>query len=122
MPFKKGETPVGAIPFKSGQSGNLKGRHKLPSLNDAIAAVLGDEKNGITAAEAILMKWRGMAIKGNLRAGELLLNRGYGTPAQPIQHTGPDGSELAATWVIQVQKIDEHGVAKYTGGNNELEP
>jgi len=72
-----------AKPFKKGQSGNPKGRpKKIPELRELLANVLGDEKDGKTAAEAILMAIRNKAIKGDVRAAELLLDRAYGKARQ----------------------------------------
>jgi len=69
--------------FKKGQSGNPNGRpKKLPELDKLLDEVLGDEKDGVTAAQAILMKLRQQAIAGNIRAAEVLINRGYGLPKQ----------------------------------------
>lgn len=74
-------------PFKKGQSGNPNGRpKKLPELDKLLADVLGEEKDGVTAAEAILKKLRQMAAAGNLRAAEILLDRGYGKPKQMIEN------------------------------------
>jgi hypothetical protein len=82
-------------PFKKGQSGNPKGRRKkLPELDVLLADVLGDEKDGLTAAEAILKKLRQLAISGNLRAAEILLDRAYGKAKQKIEHTGEDGAPI----------------------------
>lgn len=67
--------------FKKGKSGNLAGRpKKLPQLDILIAQVLGEEKDGKTAAEAILMAMRAKATKGDVKAAELMLNRAYGKP------------------------------------------
>jgi len=89
MPFKKGVTPPGAIPFKKGQSGNPKGKpKKIPELNVLLAEVLGEEKDGIEAAKAILMALRAKATKGDVRAAEVLLNRAYGLPAQKTTSNG----------------------------------
>lgn len=74
--------------FSKGESGNPNGRpKKLPQLDKLMADVLGEEKDGITAAEAILKKLRQMAAQGNLRAAEILLDRGYGKPKQQIDNT-----------------------------------
>jgi len=71
--------------WKKGQSGNPAGRpKKLPELRELLANVLGDEKDGKTAAEAILMALRAKATKGDVRAAELLLDRAYGKPKQDI--------------------------------------
>lgn len=53
---------------------------KLPQLDVLIAQVLGEEKDGRTAAEAILMAMRAKATKGDVKAAELMLNRAYGKP------------------------------------------
>ena len=72
--------------FKKGRSGNPKGRpRKLPDLDHLLAEVLGDEKDGRTATEAILMKLRSMAVSGNIRAAEVLLDRAHGKAKQQLQ-------------------------------------
>lgn len=88
MPFPNENTQ-----FRKGESGNPNGRpKKLPELEKLLAEVLGEEKDGVTAAEAILKKLRQMATAGNLRAAEILLDRGYGKPKQKIENniTGTD--------------------------------
>jgi hypothetical protein len=86
--MNEGGTPENLKPFKKGQSGNPNGRpKKLPQLDKLLADVLGEEKDGITAAEAILKKLRQMAAQGNLRAAEILLDRGYGKPRQAVDNT-----------------------------------
>lgn len=73
---------------KKGEVLNPKGRpKKLPALDVLIAEVLADEQNGMSAAEAILKVIRGKAIKGDLKAAEMLLNRAYGKPKESIDHT-----------------------------------
>jgi hypothetical protein len=74
-PFKKGDDP----------RRNMKGAPKLPDLEEAMRAVLGEEKEGKTALVAILAALRAKAAKGDIRAAELLLNRGYGLPKQKVQ-------------------------------------
>ena len=72
-----------------GVSGNPKGRpKKLPELDKLLADVLGEEKDGVTAAEAILRVLRAKAAKGDLRAAEILLDRGYGKARQQHEHSG----------------------------------
>jgi hypothetical protein len=72
--------------FKKGQSGNPKGApKKLPQLDVLLADVLGEEKDGIEAAKAILMALRAKATKGDVRAAELLLDRAYGKSKQIIE-------------------------------------
>lgn len=82
--------PENIIPhkFKKGQSGNPNGRpRKLPALDKLMADVLGEEKDGITAGEAILKALRAKATKGDVRAAEVLLDRAYGKPKQTQETT-----------------------------------
>ena len=75
-------------PFKKGQSGNPNGRpRKIPELDKLLADVLGEEKDGLTAAEAILKALRLKATKGDVRAAEVLLDRAYGKASQKIENT-----------------------------------
>jgi hypothetical protein len=68
---------------------NKKGApHKLPHLEKLLANVLGEEKDGKTAAEAILMALRGKATRGDVRAAEVLLDRAFGKVKQDIGITG----------------------------------
>jgi len=82
--------PENIIPhkFKKGQTGNPNGRpRKLPELDKLLADVLGEEKDGITAGEAILKALRAKASKGDVRAAEALLDRAYGKPKQISETT-----------------------------------
>jgi ribosomal protein S8 len=73
--------------FQSGESGNPNGRpRKLPELDVILADVLSEEQNGISAAMAILLAVRSKAVKGDIRAAEVLLDRGYGKPKQTIDN------------------------------------
>ena len=75
-------------PYKKGQTGNPNGRPKLPDLKDAMAKVLAEEKDGMNALEAILKALRAKASKGDVRAAQELLDRGFGKSKQQIEHTG----------------------------------
>lgn len=71
--------------FKKGQSGNPKGRPPiLPELKEAIAKVLGQEKDGTTALDAVITMLFNRALKGDIRAAQELLDRGFGKPKQEI--------------------------------------
>lgn len=73
--------------WKKGESGNPNGRpRKLPELDKLLADVLGEEKDGVTAGEAILKALRAKASKGDVRAAEVLLDRAYGKPKQSIDN------------------------------------
>ena len=71
--------------LKSGGAKNQGRKKSLPALDLLIAEVLADEQNGMSAAEAILKVIRSKAIKGDLKAAEMLLNRAYGKPKESIE-------------------------------------
>lgn len=72
-----------ATQFKKGVVTNPNGRtKKIPQLDVLLADVLGEEKDGIEAAKAILMALRSKAVKGDVRAAEVLLDRAYGKAKQ----------------------------------------
>ena len=64
-----------------------------------MANVMGQEKDGITAAEAIIMKLREMATKGDIKAAQLLLDRGYGKAKQNIDIT-TQGEKVTVPTII----------------------
>lgn len=75
-PFKKGLDP----------RRNVKGRPVLlPKIDELIATVLSEEKDGLSAAKAILEALRHKAVKGDIRAAEVLLERAYGKPKEKIE-------------------------------------
>jgi hypothetical protein len=72
--------------FPKGQTGNPNGRpRRLPELDKLLADVLGEEKDGVSAAEAILKALRLKASKGDVRAAEIILDRAYGKARQTIE-------------------------------------
>jgi hypothetical protein len=81
---RKGGAPDNLKHFKKGQSGNPKGRPKLPDLKEALQNILGETKDGKTALDAIFMALRAKAAKGDVRAAELLMDRAYGKSKQVI--------------------------------------
>lgn len=65
--------------FKKGQSGNPAGRaRKLPNLDRLLLEVLGDDDEKESQAKLILEAVKIRAIAGDMRAVEILLDRGYG--------------------------------------------
>lgn len=89
MPFKKGQSGNPAKRFtKENQPANPGRPPKLPALDALLATVLGDEKNGVTAAQRILQALEAKAAKGDVRAAEVLLDRGYGKVKETIQLNG----------------------------------
>jgi hypothetical protein len=86
--------------FPKGQSGNPNGRpKKLPALDLIMANVLGAEKDGISAGEAIIMKLREQALKGDIKAAQILLDRGWGKPKQNIDIT-TQGEKVTVPTII----------------------
>jgi alkylation response protein AidB-like acyl-CoA dehydrogenase len=79
-------------PFRPGpdKRRNVKGRPKLPDIREALAKVLAEEKDGITALEATLRALRAKATKGDVRAAEALLDRAFGKAVQRTDVTSGD--------------------------------
>lgn len=91
MLFEKGKIPEGAKPFKKGESGNPNGRPKLPDLSELIYEEVGEQ--GYREVITQLLK---QAKKGNLKAIQEIMDRGYGKTIQKSELTGKDGVPLAA--------------------------
>jgi hypothetical protein len=98
--------------FKNGNPGG--GRPKLPDFDTIIAKVLSEEKDGMTAAEHILLKLRKQAESGNQRAAEYLLDRAYGKPRQQI-NASTDTNETLRKTIDQLFPPDEEIIASCSG-------
>jgi hypothetical protein len=85
--------------LKSGNTVNVGRPKKLPALDLIMANVMGQEKDGITAAEAIIMKLREQAAKGDIKAAQLLLDRAYGKSKQNIDIT-TQGEKVTVPTII----------------------
>jgi hypothetical protein len=73
--------------LKSGNTKNVGRPKDLPKQDDALISVLGIERDGITGTEALFRSLMNLAMKGNVRAAELILERAYGKPTQDL-HVG----------------------------------
>jgi hypothetical protein len=94
--------------WKKGETGNPNGRpKKLPALDLIMANVMGQEKDGITAAEAIIMKLREQAAKGDIKAAQLLLDRAYGKSKQNIDITTQGEKVTVPTIIFTKDKANE---------------
>jgi hypothetical protein len=90
--------------FKAGDKRiNRKGRPPvLPLINDMVAKVLLQEKNGITGLEAIVNALTNKAAKGDVRAAQELMDRYYGKPKQTMDVTS--GGEKIIMPVIKIER------------------
>jgi ferritin-like metal-binding protein YciE len=70
-PFKKNDPRI-----------NRAGRPKMPDISEALNKVLNEEKDGITALDAVLKALRNKAVKGDVRAAQELFDRAYGKAKQ----------------------------------------
>ncbi len=95
MTFKKGEIPKGAKPFSKENQPQKNGRpKKLPALDLLMANILGaDGQSGMTQGEEIIQAMFEKAKKGDVKAAELLLDRGYGKARQSVDVTS-DGKPI----------------------------
>ena len=95
MPFKKGETPIGAKPFVKGQSGNPAGREKGVKTRATVARnwleVSQTLKNPITNLTESMSQEDIMTLslikearEGNVNAYKALMDSAYGAPKQEI--------------------------------------
>jgi hypothetical protein len=95
-------------PFPKGNNANPNGRpKKLPALDLIMANVLGAEKDGISAGEAIIMKLREQALKGDIKAAQILLDRGWGKPKQNIDITTQGEKVTVPTIIFTKDKANE---------------
>lgn len=90
MPFKKGEIPKGSKPFSKENQPEKNGRpRKLPPLDILMNRLLGeDEESGICRMDEILNALYEKALKGDVKAAEILLDRGYGKAKQIVDIEG----------------------------------
>ena len=91
--------------LKSGNTVGVGRPKKIPELDDLLKDILGEQKDGINAAKAILMTLRKEAVKGNIRAAEILLNRAYGMPKQQMDVSNSGEQKIK----IEVILTDEDG-------------
>jgi len=106
--------------FKPGQSGNPNGRpKKLPDLEKLLVRVLGTEEDNKTGWEVIIEALQKKAAKGDVKAAELLLSRGYGKAKQFVNLNHEGGVSLvfeqATPHEASTDKIHE-GFSEESGG------
>jgi len=105
----KNGNPQNLVSFKKGYDKKRDGngrKPKLPNLDQLLDEVLGEEKNDITAMKAVLISLLGKALKGDVRASEILLERAYGKSKQPMDITTA-GDKILITPTIVLHKDNE---------------
>jgi len=93
QPKKRKRNTSGLIPFVKGHKGG-PGRPKLPNLKEIMAKVLGGQtEDGRTEAEAIIDAMKRKAKSGDVKATQLLLDRGFGKVKESLDIT-TDGEKI----------------------------
>jgi uncharacterized protein YyaL (SSP411 family) len=102
-PKKRNKNTSGLIPFVKGHKGG-PGRPKLPDLKEILAKVLSKEnEEGKSEAEQILEALKRQAKAGNVKASQLLLDRGWGKIKESLDIT-TDGEKINKP-TIQIEII-----------------
>lgn len=78
-PFKKGEDK------RRENNGRPK---KIPAIDELLADILSEEKDGLSAARLVIIALVKKAKSGDVRAAEVLFDRAYGKVKQPIENSG----------------------------------
>lgn len=87
---EQGKPPI-ETRFKPGKTGNPNGRpKKLPAIDKLMAEVLGSIDGKDSEAQSILEALAKRAKKGDVRAAEVLLDRGYGKAKQTTEVILPE--------------------------------
>lgn len=108
-PKKQKRNTSGLIPYKKGHKGG-PGRPKLPDLKEILTKVLGAQtEDGKTEAEQILEALKKQAKAGNVKASQLLLDRGWGKVKEQVDITTNDES---LNNKIQIEIITTNGERK----------
>lgn len=86
-------------PFKKGQSGNPNGRPKSPlrDIKEVLKDLLSQEKNGTQLIDGLMSVVVNKALKGDLKAVDMLLSYSYGKATQRTEITGADGEKIDFT-------------------------
>jgi hypothetical protein len=83
--------------FKKGQSGNPKGRPPLRDIKEVLKDLLSQEKNGTQLIDGLMSVVVNKALKGDLKAVDMLLSYSYGKATQRTEITGAEGEKIDFT-------------------------
>lgn len=97
-------------PFKKGQTGNPNGRPKGSSLRDikvVLQDLLSQEKNGTQLIDGLMSVVVNKALKGDLKAVDMLLSYTFGKATQRTEITGSEGEPIQIKHDLSKLNIDE---------------
>jgi hypothetical protein len=81
----------------------------LPELKEALQKILSEEKDGITALDAVLKTLRNRALKGDVRAIQEILDRFYGKVKQEHSLEGiPPAININVTSQETAEKLKKY--------------
>ena len=83
--------------FKKGQSGNPKGRPPLRDIKEVLKDLLSQEKNGSQLIDGLMTVVVNKALKGDLKAVDMLLSYTFGKATQRTEVTGAEGEKIDFT-------------------------
>lgn len=85
--------------FKKGESGNPNGRPKgtLRDIKVVLQDLLSQEKNGTQLIDGLMSVVVNKALKGDLKAVDMLLSYSYGKATQRTEITGAEGEKIDFT-------------------------
>ncbi len=83
--------------FKKGQSGNPKGRPPLRDIKVVLQDLLSQEKNGTQLIDGLMSVVVNKALKGDLKAVDMLLSYTFGKATQRTEITGSEGEKIDFT-------------------------
>jgi len=94
-------------PFKKGQSGNPKGRPPLRDIKEVLKDLLSQEKNNTQLIDGLMSVVVNKALKGDLKAVDMLLSYTYGKPTQKTEITGSEGEAIQIKHDLSKLSVDE---------------
>jgi hypothetical protein len=108
--MEKKPNPIpGNKPFQKGQSGNPKGRPKsaLRDIKDVLKDLLSQEKNGTQLIDGLMSVVVNKALKGDLKAVDMLLSYTFGKATQRTEITGAEGEPIEVKHDLSKLNVNE---------------
>jgi hypothetical protein len=101
--------PENIIPhkYKKGQSGNPKGRPPIRDIKVVLQDLLSQEKNGTQLIDGLMSVVVNKALKGDLKAVDMLLSYTFGKATQRTEITGSEGEPIQIKHDLSKLNIDE---------------